>query len=89
MLNFGRSVYIYYAVPSQGCQRSCICVLGISILPLCTILIFYFGIFPTVWYFFFLFYITGIAQHVGPAIISLGGEGDEGCFYTDEGVICL
>jgi hypothetical protein len=36
-----------------------------------------------------LFYITGIAQHVGPAIISLGGEGDEGCFYTDEGVICL
>jgi hypothetical protein len=52
-------------------------------------LIFDFGIFPTVWYFFFLFYITGIAQHVGPAIISLGEEGGEGCFYTDEGVICL
>ena len=31
-----------------------LCVLWVSILPLSTILIFYFGIIPTVWYFLFL-----------------------------------
>jgi hypothetical protein len=39
-------------VPSQESERSCIRVLGVSILPLSTILIFDFGIVPTVWYFF-------------------------------------
>ena len=40
-------------VTSQESERSCICVLGISILPLSTILIFDFGIVPTVWYFWY------------------------------------
>jgi hypothetical protein len=45
------------SVPSQENEQLCICVSGVSILPLSTILIFYFGIVPTVWYFlFFLFY---------------------------------
>ena len=39
--------------PSKDTEGSCICVLGVSILPLSTILIFYFGIVPTVWYVIF------------------------------------
>ena len=37
-------------VPSQESEQSCLCVLGVSILPLCMILIF--GIVKTVWYIF-------------------------------------
>jgi len=39
-------------VPSQESERSCIRVLGVSILPLSTTLIFDIFIVPTVWYFF-------------------------------------
>ena len=37
------------------CERSCICVLGESMLHLSTILIFYFGIVRKVWYFLLTF----------------------------------
>jgi hypothetical protein len=37
-------------VPSMESERACICVLGVSILPLSTILIFDFGFVPTVWF---------------------------------------
>ena len=43
--------FIEVPVPSQKIDQSCICVYGVSILPLSTILIFDFGIVPTVWYF--------------------------------------
>ena len=36
-------------VPSQESERSCICVLGVSILNLSAILLFDYGIVPTVW----------------------------------------
>jgi len=43
-------------VPRQESERSCIWVLGVSTLPLSTILTFDFGIVQTVWY-FLVFYI--------------------------------
>jgi hypothetical protein len=46
-------LFIEMPVPSQKSERSCICVLGLSILPLSTFLIFDFGSVPTVWYFLF------------------------------------
>ena len=46
------------SVPSQISQRSCICVLEVSILPLSTILIFDFV--PTVWYLLVSFYHIGV-----------------------------
>ena len=46
-------LFIKVPVPSQESEGSCICVLGVSILPLSTILIFNFRIVPTVWYFFY------------------------------------
>jgi len=42
-------------VPSQESERSC--MLGVSILPLSTILTFDFRIVPTVWYFFVFHFI--------------------------------
>ena len=39
-------------VPNQEIERSCICVLGVSLLSLSTILILDFGNVLTVWYFF-------------------------------------
>jgi hypothetical protein len=39
-------------------------VLGVSILPLSTFLIFDFGIVPTVWYFYFLFVIGKAVTYV-------------------------
>ena len=50
-------LFIDMHVPTQECERSCICILGVSILPLPTIFIFDFGIVPTMWYslFFILF----------------------------------
>ena len=39
-------------------QRSCICVLGVLILPLSSILIFDFGIIPTVRFFFFILLVN-------------------------------
>ena len=42
---------IELVVPSQENERSCICVLGVSIFPLCT----NFGIVPTFWYLFVYF----------------------------------
>jgi hypothetical protein len=36
------------SVPSQESEQSCICMLGVSILPLSMILIFDFGIVPTI-----------------------------------------
>ena len=43
---------------TQESERSCVCVLGVSILPLSTALLFDFGIMPTMWYVFtcFLFH---------------------------------
>jgi hypothetical protein len=48
-------------LPSQESELSCNCVLGVYILPLSTILVFAFGIVPTVWVFVFvlnLFYTS-------------------------------
>jgi len=46
------ATFYWCACPKQGkCERSCICVLVVSILPLSMILIFEFRIVPTVWYF--------------------------------------
>jgi hypothetical protein len=44
-------LFIEVFLPSQESEWSCICVLGVSILPLPTILIFDFRIVLTVWYF--------------------------------------
>ena len=44
-------LFIKLPVPNQGSEQSCICVLEASILSFSTILIFNFGIVPTVWYF--------------------------------------
>jgi hypothetical protein len=38
-------------LPREGNERLCICVLGVSILPLATIFLLDFGTFPAVWYF--------------------------------------
>ena len=45
-------------VPSQESARSCICVLGVSMLTVPTIVIFDFGVVPTLWYFCLLFYLV-------------------------------
>jgi len=45
-------------VPSQESEWSCICVSGVSILPLSTILTFDFGVVPTVWYFCVFQFVT-------------------------------
>ena len=45
-------LFIEVPVPRQESDQSCICVLGVSIVPVSTILIFDFEIVPTVWYFF-------------------------------------
>lgn len=46
------SLFIAVPVTSQENMRSCICVLGVFILPLSIILIFDFGDVPTVWHCF-------------------------------------
>jgi hypothetical protein len=43
--------YFKVLVPSQESERSCICMLRLSISSLSTVLIFDFGTVPTVWYF--------------------------------------
>ena len=48
-------LFIEMPVSSPKSERSCICVLELSILPLSTFLIFDFGSVPTVWYFLFFF----------------------------------
>jgi hypothetical protein len=45
-------------VPSQSSKRSCICLLVVSIVPLSIILIFDFGIVPTVCYLLFFDFFT-------------------------------
>ena len=49
--------FYWYACTNSGMWGLCICILGVSILPLPTIFIFDFGIVPTMWYllFFILF----------------------------------
>ena len=42
--------FIEMPVLSQGSERSCICVLGVSICPLYTIFLFIIGVVPNVWY---------------------------------------
>ena len=58
-------------ISSQESKRSTICVLGVSILPLSTILISDLGIVPTVWYFFVFHVFHSILQrtmiHMGPS----------------------
>ena len=49
-------LFIEVLVPRQESERSCICVLVISIFPLCTILIFYFGIVVTACFLFHFIY---------------------------------
>jgi len=51
-------------VSSQEIERSCICVLVVSILPISTIFLFDFGNVPAVWYFLFfiLFPFTAIVS---------------------------
>ena len=44
--------FYWSACMKPGKWASCVCVLGVSILPFSTYLRFYFGIIPTVWYFF-------------------------------------
>ena len=44
-------LFIEVPVPRPEFGRSCICVIGLSISPLSKVLIFYFGIVPTMWYF--------------------------------------
>ena len=48
------SLFTEVPVLSQESERSCICVLGISNLPISTFFYWIFGTFPTVWYFFFI-----------------------------------
>ena len=50
------SHFIEVPVPRQESGLSCICVLGVSMLPLSAILIFKFEIFPTPWYCCFSFH---------------------------------
>ena len=47
------------AIPSQESEQLCICELEVLILPLSTILIFEFGIVPTLWY-LFVFHFNAI-----------------------------
>ena len=52
--------------PSQQSERSCICMLRVSILPFFMILIFDFGIVTTVWYFpLFYFIMSTVGVAVG------------------------
>jgi hypothetical protein len=48
------SLFIEMQVPSREGERSCICVLGVSILPLSVVFPLNFRNVPTVWYFFLL-----------------------------------
>ena len=50
-------LFIEISVPSQESERSCICVLGVSIVSRSTIFQFDFGIVPAVWYNPLVFYI--------------------------------
>jgi hypothetical protein len=45
-------LFIEMPVPSQESERSCNCLLGVSVVPLSTIFLLEFGTVPTVWYFF-------------------------------------
>ena len=51
--NLTLSLFIEVPVPSQESERSCICVSGVSILPLSTTLVLDFGAVPIVCYFWF------------------------------------
>ena len=55
--------FIEVPVRSKDNERSCVCVLGISILPLSSILILEFRTVPPVWY--FLFFIL-LYMYKGP-----------------------
>jgi hypothetical protein len=48
------TILIEVSIPRQESEWSCICVIVVSVLPLSGILIFYFGIVPTVLYFLLL-----------------------------------
>ena len=56
-------VFIEVSVPSQESERSCICVLVVSILSLSSILFLNFGTVPTVWHFFFSLYLHSDRQN--------------------------
>lgn len=51
-------------VPTQEGEWSCVCVLVVWILPLSEICIFYFGIVPMVWHFFFFSFLTYIFSYM-------------------------
>ena len=51
-------------VPSQESEWSCTCLLRVLIVPLSTILIYDFGIVPTVWYFFVFFIIYHLTDEI-------------------------
>ena len=50
-------LFIKVSVPIQESERSCICVLGESVLPLSTIFLLDFGNISTVWDFLFVFHL--------------------------------
>ena len=54
--NCNPPLFIEVSVSRHESERSCIYVLGVSILPLSTILIFDFGVGPTVWHMHILFF---------------------------------
>ena len=47
-------LFIEVTLPSHACEWSCICVLGVSSLPIYKILLLNFVTIPRVWYFFFI-----------------------------------
>ena len=58
--NLTSPLFIEVPVPSQECERSCICVLRVSILPRSTIFLLDFGNVPRLWYFF---YFISLERH--------------------------
>jgi hypothetical protein len=50
-------LYIEVSVPSQESERSCICTLGVSRLPLSTIVLLDSGNVPTVWCFLVFYFV--------------------------------
>jgi len=63
------SLYIEVPVPSQESELSCICVVGVSLLPLSMIYLLDFGTVPTVFafccfHFIFTFMLAGLLYYV-------------------------
>jgi hypothetical protein len=68
------SLFIEACVPSQKSERSCICELGISIFPLCTIFLLVFGTVISVVYFFPQFNTYNITSDLRRVIANITGS---------------